>query len=152
MARLKKLETRQWNVAPVAMVDTAMICRAVANDFKTRGISHMEAATKLGVAPRSVSNQISGRRPFGKKSAKLYAKVFGYDEEFLLYGTGSLKNGMNAPTIFPSVRGDKVTIPREQWDSLLRHMEKLKQRQQRLGSRGLRRTRIRVSGTVLKDV
>lgn len=69
------------------------ICRAIAEDFKARGLSHAAAARMLGVDTRSVSNQISGKRPFGKKSAQRYARVFGYDEPYLLYGIGTLKRG-----------------------------------------------------------
>lgn len=69
----------------------AAICRAVASDFKLRGLTHQDAADMLGVEKRTVSNQISGKRPFGKKSAKRYAEVFGYEEPFLLYGEGDLK-------------------------------------------------------------
>lgn len=68
-----------------------LICRSVASDFKLRGITHLDAAKMLGVEKRTVSNQISGKRPFGKKSAQQYAKVFGYEEPYLLYGIGSLK-------------------------------------------------------------
>lgn len=37
-----------------------------------------------------VTNQLSGRRPFGKKTAHAYALAFGYNEEFLLHGFGYL--------------------------------------------------------------
>ncbi len=70
---------------------TDLICRAVASDFKLRGITHQQAADMLGVEKRTVSNQISGKRPFGKKSAQKYSQVFGYEEPFLLYGIGELK-------------------------------------------------------------
>lgn len=67
------------------------ICRTVAADFKAHNISHAEAADMLQVKTRSVSNQISGKRPFGKKTAQKYAKAFGYEESFLLYGLGTLR-------------------------------------------------------------
>ena len=77
----------------------ALICRAVASDFKLRGITHQQAAGMLGVEKRTVSNQISGKRPFGKKSAQKYAQVFGYEEPFLLYGIGELKKGQVSKSV-----------------------------------------------------
>ena len=68
----------------------ATVCRAVARDFKERGITHVGAAKMLEIEPKAVANQVSGNRPFSKKSAKLYAKVFGYSEPYLLTGEGSL--------------------------------------------------------------
>lgn len=76
----------------------AEICRAVNADFKLQGLTHADAAKKLGVERRSVSNQLSGKRPFAKKGALLYAKVFGYDETFLLFGTGELRSGQKQPS------------------------------------------------------
>lgn len=68
------------------------ICRAIALDLKERGLTHEKAAMLLGKDnARSVSNQISGKRPFGKKSAALYARTFGYEMPYLLYGIGDLK-------------------------------------------------------------
>ena len=61
------------------------ICRIVAADFKLKGITHAAAGERLGV-----TNQLSGRRPFGKKTAHAYALAFGYNEEFLLHGFGFL--------------------------------------------------------------
>ena len=69
----------------------AEICRTVNADFKLQGITHAEAAQRLGVERRSVSNQLSGKRPFTKKGALRYAQVFGYDETFLLFGKGELR-------------------------------------------------------------
>ncbi len=90
------------------------ICRSVAADFKLRGISHADAAEKLGVNIRSVSNQISGKRPFGKKSAQKYAAAFGYEEPFLLYGAGKLKKGpkenLVAVEVKPESPLDKSTV------------------------------------------
>lgn len=88
------------------------ICRAVASDFKLRGITHLDAAKMLGVEKRTVSNQISGKRPFGKKSAQQYARVFGYEEPYLLYGLGSLKK--EQPSQLPSdgiaALTDRITL------------------------------------------
>lgn len=84
-----------------------LICRAVASDFKLRGITHLDAARMLGVEKRTVSNQISGKRPFGKKSAQQYAQVFGYEEPFLLYGIGSLKKNAASQKLYFSPSSDQ---------------------------------------------
>jgi len=81
----------------------AEICRAVNADFKLQGLTHAEAAKKLGVECRSVSNQLSGKRPFAKKGALLYARVFGYDETFLLFGTGELKKSRKTTDVASSL-------------------------------------------------
>ena len=49
------------------------ICRIVAADFKLKGITHAAAGERLGVKKQVVTNQLSGRRPFGKKTAHAYA-------------------------------------------------------------------------------
>lgn len=69
---------------------TDEICRMVSADFKLRGITQAAAGEKLGVKKQVVTNQLSGRRPFGKKTARAYANAFGYNEEFLLHGFGLL--------------------------------------------------------------
>ncbi len=81
------------------------ICRTVAADFKARRISHADAAKMLNVKTRSVSNQISGKRPFGKKGAQKYAEIFGYEEPFLLYGIGPLKKEDASGTILQTNTG-----------------------------------------------
>ncbi len=145
----KKLDFLMRKMVKAAPADTEMICRAVAADFKLRGITHVEAAQKLGVVPRSVSNQISGKRPFGKKSAQKYAAAFGYDEPFLLYGTGKLRRDDRVVTVgIPTVREDVVTISREEWDSIQRRLTKLERMQRHTGSRGLRGTHGRLAAKV----
>lgn len=68
----------------------ANICLAISQDFKKRGITQAGAASRLGVEVKAVANQVSGKRPFSKKTAQLYASTFGYNEAFLLHGEGSL--------------------------------------------------------------
>ena len=64
---------------------------AVSRWFKSQGISHAEAAQRLGVAPASVSMQISWRH-FSPKSARRWSEVFGFSEKFLLTGEGPIMN------------------------------------------------------------
>lgn len=69
----------------------AEICEAIALDFKARKITHQDAGVAIGKSKAVISNQISGKKPFSKAMAELFAKAFGYDANFLLYGTGELK-------------------------------------------------------------
>lgn len=66
------------------------ICEAIALDFKRRKISHQEAAELTGKTKASISNQISGKKPFSKGMAELFANAFDYNLDFLLYGRGEL--------------------------------------------------------------
>ena len=69
---------------------TAEICEAIALDFKKRKLTHQEVARIIGKTKSSVSNQISGKKPFSKGMAELFADAFGYSIDFLLYGKGDL--------------------------------------------------------------
>ena len=109
----------------------AEICRAVNADFKLQGITHADAAERMGIEKRAVSNQLSGKRPFAKKGALMYAKAFGYDETFLLFGTGELrkqgqrKKSLVADLLSRSAGNDNAGLFEEVHDILSR-MEDLK--------------------------
>ena len=87
--------------------DAAAICKAIAVDFKVKGLTHETAAGQLGCSKQTVSNQISGKKKFSLKTAQKYAETFGYNLEFLLFGKGEL-NGSSSGLIsvdeVPSVR------------------------------------------------
>lgn len=68
----------------------AEICEAIALDFKRRRMTHKMAAERIGKTKSSVSNQISGKKPFSKGMAELFADAFTYNIDFLLYGKGEL--------------------------------------------------------------
>ena len=67
------------------------ICEAIALDFKKRKLTHQEVARIIGKTKSSVSNQISGKKPFSKGMAELFADAFDYSIDFLLYGKGDLR-------------------------------------------------------------
>ena len=71
------------------------ICKAIAVDFKVKGLTHETAASQLGCSKQTVSNQISGKKKFSLKTAQRYAETFGYNLEFLLFGKGEL-NGSSS--------------------------------------------------------
>ena len=46
------------------------ICKAIAADFKMRGLTHGAAAEMLGLCKQTVSNQISGKKKFSLKALR----------------------------------------------------------------------------------
>ena len=74
----------------MGVYDAAAICKAIAVDFKVKGLTHETAASQLGCSKQTVSNQISGKKKFSLKTAQRYAETFGYNLEFLLFGKGEL--------------------------------------------------------------
>ena len=74
----------------MGVYDAAAICKAIAVDFKVKGLTHETAASQLGCSKQTVSNQISGKKKFSLKTAQRYTETFGYNLEFLLFGKGEL--------------------------------------------------------------
>ena len=114
----KKATSKVSAKAKTRIIDeqAAAICKAVASDFKLKGLTQVGAAQLLNVDPKSVANQVSGRRPFGKKTAKLYAETFGYSEPFLLHGEGQLLSSAGSPK---AVRmGDQITLSAHELEDL----------------------------------
>lgn len=54
------------------------------------GITMARAAEMLGVTAAAVTNQLSSRRTFGRNNARKYAETFGFNENYLITGAGSL--------------------------------------------------------------
>lgn len=129
----------------------ASICRAVARDFKERGITQAGAAKLLNIEPKSVANQVSGNRPFSKKSAKLYAATFGYSEPYLLTGKGTL---FKPKDVVPEVQvgeDGRVSITLEQYQSLEKRASMLEQIVTMLNTAGVRvPVEIHLSGNINK--
>lgn len=68
------------------------VLRAVSNDLKRQHITHVEAAKALGFSTRqTLSNLLSSKKYLSAKQAEKFHRVFGYNQEFLIYGTGTLK-------------------------------------------------------------
>ena len=81
------------------MYDAAAICKAIAVDFKVKGLTHETAAGQLGCSKQTVSNQISGKKKFSLKTAQKYAETFGYNLEFLLFGKGELNGSQQITSV-----------------------------------------------------
>lgn len=54
------------------------------------GISITEMAKKAKVSPAYMSQIVNGKKLLGKKQAKNFHELFGFSEDFLLTGNGSL--------------------------------------------------------------
>ena len=67
---------------------------AVSRWLKGQGISHAEAAQRMGVGIDSVNNQLSTRH-FTPKMAKRWHDAFGLSERFLLSGSGPITDRMS---------------------------------------------------------
>lgn len=113
-------------------LSAADICRIVAKDLKQRGYTHAKAAEVMRIDAKAVANQISGKRAFGKKAARLYAQAFGYSEPFLLHGEGSL-NG--APK--EDERTEAVILTQTQYKELIQRISTLEQTVARLNNQSL---------------
>ena len=66
------------------------VCRAVALDLRARRLTHEEVGKRIGKSRTAISNLISRKRLFSRYYADLFAKTFGYNRDFLLYGKGTL--------------------------------------------------------------
>lgn len=75
------------------------ICKAVALDWKARGITHQVAAETLGKTKAIIDTQISGNKRFSLKMAAEFAEAFGYSTNFLVWGRGEL---------FPTMKKENV--------------------------------------------
>ena len=69
------------------------------------GISITEMAKKAKVSPAYMSQIVNGKKLLGKRQAKNFHELFGFSEDFLLTGNGSLfasnetsEEGSNKPT------------------------------------------------------
>lgn len=67
------------------------VLRAVSLDIKYRGLSREAAAEKIGLGSKQTySNIIASKKYLTPVNAKRFSQAFGYNEEFLLSGTGEL--------------------------------------------------------------
>lgn len=67
-----------------------MIGSSIRDYFASKGISQGEAGERLGISQAAVSARLRGIQPFGNNSARKWAEEFGFNREFLIYGTGEL--------------------------------------------------------------
>ena len=68
------------------------VLRAISNDLKRQHITHEEAAKALGFTSRqTLSNILSSKKYLSQKQARRFHETFGYNQEFLILGNGTLK-------------------------------------------------------------
>lgn len=67
------------------------VCRAVATDLRTQGITHEEVGQTIGKSRSIVSNLLSSKKRFSKSMASLFNRAYGYNIRYLLYGEGPMK-------------------------------------------------------------
>lgn len=90
---------------------------AVSRYFKIHGISHEEAAERLGYASKQmVDNQLS-TGTFGERVARKWSMEFGFSELFLLKGHGQL---IEKPTGYR-----KIVAENEQLKAIVRIQRRL---------------------------
>ena len=59
--------------------------------FETKGITQEQLAEKLGVDKAHVNKLISGKKQFGKQSARKWSDLFGLSYSWLLTGEGKME-------------------------------------------------------------
>ena len=69
---------------------TAEIAMTVRNYFSSIGKKQLEIAAETGLDTSVVSPLLTGKRPFGYKTAKIFAQTYGFSQEFLSDGRGTL--------------------------------------------------------------
>lgn len=67
------------------------VCRAVAADLRSRGITHEQAGKTIGKSRAIISNLLSSKKRFSKSMASQFSSAFGYNIRYLLYGEGEMK-------------------------------------------------------------
>lgn len=66
------------------------VCKIVALDLRSKGITHEEAGKVIGKSRVAVSNILYRKKYLSKKIAELFSRAFGYNLDFLMYGRGEL--------------------------------------------------------------
>lgn len=61
--------------------------------FDNKGFTQKMIAERLGVDPAYVNKLLSGKKPFGKKTAHQFQDLFGLSESWLLTGSGDMVYG-----------------------------------------------------------
>lgn len=118
---------------------TEEIILQVKMDLHRRKITMTKAAEMLGVTLGAVTNQLSGTRPFGRNSARKYAETFGYSEQYLVTGYGSLYGDAPEQAAPPEPKRNVEITPEtaEMYTSMAKSIETLASLLQRYAPSGL---------------
>lgn len=72
------------------------VFRAISADFRLHGITHSDAAKKLGFkSTQTLSNLMASKKYLSGLQAIRFQKAFGYNPNFLMSGQGELKDEDN---------------------------------------------------------
>ena len=77
----------------------AVIGEEIKHWMKENRISAVYMSERVGVSDAYIRQLVTGKKAFGKKQAKKFQNLFGFDETFLLTGKGSL---------FPNTENSKL--------------------------------------------
>lgn len=84
-----------------------------------------DAATLLGVGPTTLSNQLSGKNYFTRKTANRYAAAFGVNADYLVTGAGELVPNFDVPkNLFP-IAPEAKTLEERIGKSVIAQVRKL---------------------------
>lgn len=78
-------------------IRTDRVAPAIKADFKRMRLTYRDAALRLGTTKQVIANRLSGKRPFTKRTARIWAEKFGYSMDFLLFGWGNLYDNPKKP-------------------------------------------------------
>ncbi len=73
-----------WREAFPDLSETALVGNILAGARSKAGLSQKQLADLTGIYPRHISEMENGRRPIGKKNAKLFAKALETDYRVFL--------------------------------------------------------------------
>lgn len=68
-----------------------VVLKSISLDFKLRGLTHEQAANKLGFrSKQTLSNLLSSKKYLSASHAQRFNSAFKYDVNYLMYGLGAL--------------------------------------------------------------
>lgn len=89
-------------------IDYKEIAQTIKRFWAGKGITIQQAAEMLGISAQAVCNQLSGK-PISPKTAKMYHSIWGFNEDYMITGRGTLLGVGDTPTPMDG----EIRIPRE---------------------------------------
>lgn len=89
-------------------IDYKEIAQTIKRFWAGKGITIQQAAEMLGISAQAVCNQLSGK-PISPKTAKMYHSIWGFNEDYMITGRGTLLGAGDTPTPMDG----EIRIPRE---------------------------------------
>ena len=77
-----------------------VVLKSISLDFKLRGLTHEQAANKLGFrSKQTLSNLLSSKKYLSATHAQRFNSAFKYDVNYLMYGLGALYDERTVSTL-----------------------------------------------------